>query len=124
MAGDFQGAASGGLPPVPQLLLAWQIICNTINLNPDESILYELTVNHLRFTEAQYVCVRDKGGYGTLADFNQWRYKDIRKWCETMSSGTVRAGGRTFVDFKVKQLQGIAWCVTDFLLRNSPLDAN
>ena len=70
------------------------------------------------------MCLRDIGGYSTLADLVQWRYKSIRKWCETMSSLAVNRGGRTFGDLKVKQLQGIAWWATDCSLRSLPLNVN
>ena len=95
-----------------------------MGLNAEETELYELMVNFHSFTQNQYICLRNMGGYGTLADLNQWRYKSIRKWCKNMGALAVNRGGRTFGDLKIKQLQGIAWWVTDSTLRNLPLDVN
>ena len=95
-----------------------------MGLSAEETVLYELMVNFHNFTQQQYVCLRDIGGYSTLEDLVQWRYKAICKWCETMSSLAVNRGGRTFGDLKIKQLQGIAWWATDSSLRNLPLDVN
>ena len=120
--------AGGGVPPgppVPPPLPAWLVQANNLHLDADEIILFELMVNFHNFTQAQYVCLRNIGGYGTLMDLNQWRYKDIRKWCETMTTTAVNRGGRTFGDLKIKQLQGIAWWVSDSVLRNAiPLDVD
>lgn len=102
----------------------WQVQAQALGLNPGEMELYELMVNFHNFTHQQFVCLRDIGGYSTLEDLVQWRYKSIRKWCETMSSMTVARGGRTFGDLKIKQLQGIAWWATDRSLRNLPIDVN
>ena len=105
-------------PPAP----AWQVQALNMGLSHDETVLYELMTNLHSFTQQQYVCLRDNGGYGTLRDLNQWRFKAIRKWGETMSSMPATRGGRTFGDLKIKQLQGIAWWVTGHTLRNLPLD--
>ena len=94
------------------------------SFNDNETILYELMVNTLNFTENQYVCLRTQGGYGTLRDLNQWKHKDIKDWCNTMSTRSVTRGRRTFGDLKIKQLQGIAWWVTDCILRNINLDVD
>ena len=107
-------------PPLP----AWMNNANALGLGPDEMELYELMVNFHSFTHNQYICLMNLGGYSTLQDLNQWRYKAIRKWCENMSAMAVNRGGRTFGDLKVKQLQGIAWWVTDCMLRNKLLDVN
>ena len=39
-----------------------------------------------------------------------------------MSSRTSTRQGRNYGDLKIKQLQGIAWWVTDCMLRNKELD--
>ena len=103
---------------------AWQNRAIDLGLNDDESILFELMHNFLHFTEGQYTTLREQGGYSTLRDLNQWRHKDIKDWCTTMSSRPAARGGRTYGDLKIKQLQGIAWWVTDRILRNLPLDVN
>ena len=103
-------------PPPPPVLPLWLQRANNLGLNDNETVLFELMVNFLNFTENQYVCLREQGGYGTLRDLNQWKYKDIRDWCNAMSTRPTTRGGRTFGDLKIKQLQGIAWWVTDCIL--------
>ncbi len=111
--------------PLPQPALPlWLQRANTLGLTDNETVLYELMVNFLNFTENQYICLRDQGGYGKLRDLNQWKHKDIRDWCNTMSTRPATRGRRTFGDLKIKQLQGIAWWVTDCILRNIPLDVD
>ena len=112
--------------PVPPVLppLPWQQQAVVLGLNPDETVLYELMSNFHSFTREQYVALRDQGGYGTLADLNQWQFKDIKDWCVAISARNLNRGGRTFGDLKIKQLQGIAWWVTDTILRNQLLDVN
>ncbi len=110
-------------PPQPQVP-AWLNRANALGLNDDETILFELMYNSLNFTEGQYTTLRDQGGYGTLRDLNQWRHKEIYDWCVAMSGRSVARGGRTYGDLKIKQLQGIAWWVTDRCLRSLPLDVN
>ena len=110
--------------PPPAVIQQWQRNANALGLNTDETILYELMVNFLNFTEDQYVSLRTQGGYGRLQDLNQWRYKEIKDWCTSMSNRPPTRGGRTYGDLKVKQLQGIAWWVTDCSLRNLPLDVD
>ena len=110
--------------PVAPALPQWQVRAQALGLNPDETVLYELMVNFLNFTEGQYTSLREHGGYGTLRDLNQWRYKDIKDWCVAMSNRPNVRGGRTYGDLKIRQLQAIAWWVTDCTLRNVPLDVN
>ena len=100
-------------PPVP----VWLQQATALGLIPGEQILFELMTNFHTFSMQQYVCLRDLGGYGTLEDLNQWQHKDIKEWCKSMSALAVNRGGRTFGDLKIKQLQGIAWWVSDCFLR-------
>lgn len=102
----------------------WQRQANDLGLSPNEAELYELMTNYHSFTQQQYIALRDQGGYGTLVDLNQWQYKDIKDWCVAISARAVNRGGRTFGDLKIKQLQGIAWWVSDTLLRNQPVNVN
>ena len=60
------------LPPIP-----WQQQAVVLGLNPDETVLYELMSNFHSFTREQYVALRDQGGYGTLADLNQWQFYSL-----------------------------------------------
>ena len=109
------------IPPPPA---AWIARAQALGLNHDESILFEVMTNFLTFSDEQYMTLRDQGGYGTLRDLNQWSYKDIRQWCTTMSTRPINRGGRTFGDLKIRQLQGLAWWVTDCRLRSKPLNVD
>ena len=112
-------------PPAQAQVPAWQNRAIALGLNDDETVLFELMVNTLNFTEGQYTTLRDQGGYGTLRDLNQWRHKEIYDWCVALSGTRSAArGGHTYGDLKIKQLQGIAWWVTDRCLRSLPLDVD
>ena len=111
-------------PSPPSALPAWIQRVNALGLNGDETVLYELMVNTLNFTENQYVCLRTQVGYGTLHHLIQWKHKDTKDWCTIMSKLPTTRGGRTFGDLKIKQLQGIAWWVTDCILRDIGLDVD
>ena len=56
------------LPPPPP---AWIARATALGLNADETVLFEVMTNHHNFTEDQFLCLRDHGGYGTLDDLNQ-----------------------------------------------------
>ena len=106
------------------LRLAWLTDAIAYGLTMEEQYLYELMVVTLRFTHDQYVCLKEQGGYSKMADLNQWKYKEISAWCHDMGILTLAQGGRTFGDLKVRQLQAIAWYVTDTLLRGQMIDVD
>ena len=121
MAARGAAAGAGAVPPQQP---AWLAAANGLGLNQDEIELYELMVNHLRFTHDQYVCLRNQGGYSTLRDLDQWGHQAITTWCSNMSRLALNRGGRTFGDLKVKQLQAMSWYVTDTLLRGQVIDVD
>ena len=49
--------------PIPQ----WQVRANTLDLNAEQTELYELLCNFHSFSHEQYVCLKDQGGYDTLS---------------------------------------------------------
>ena len=112
-------AAAAAAAQVPK----WVQRVEALALEDGEAVLFELMTNFHSFTEAQYLSLRNHGGYGTLRDY-QWRYKDIKDWCSAMTTRPANRGGRTYGDLKVKQLQGISWWVTDCTLRNKELNVN
>ena len=103
---------------------AWLTTALAAGLTMEEQYLYELMVVTLNFTHAQYVCLKEMGGYSEMADLNQWKYKEISSWCHNMGRLSAARGGRTFGDLKVRQLQAIAWYVTDTLLRGQVIDVD
>ena len=106
--------------PIPQ----WQQDANALGLNADQSELYELLCNFHSFTQEQFVCLMEQGGYDTLHSMYNWRYKDIYKWCTSMSGLNINRGGRTFQQNRMRQLQGIAWYVTDCVRRGVQVDVD
>ena len=64
---------------------AWLTAALAAGLTMEEQYLYELMVATLNFTHAQYLCLKDQGGYSKMADLNQWKYKEISGWCHNMS---------------------------------------
>lgn len=109
---------------VNQGLPQWGVRANALGLNEAQRELYELLVNFHAFTHEQYVCLKDMGGYDTLLSMQNWRHKDIYKWCSAMRSLNVNRGGRTFQENRVRILQGIAWFVTDCTRRGKQVDVN
>ena len=55
-------------PPSPS---EWLVATRGLGLQVNEIALYELVVNHLRFTHLQYVALSEQGGYTRLADLDQ-----------------------------------------------------
>ena len=58
-------------PPSPPPPPEWLVAARELGLQADEIVLYELMVNHLRFTHLQYVALSEQGGYTRLADLDQ-----------------------------------------------------
>lgn len=114
---EVQQVVNQGLPQ-------WGARANALGLNEAQRELYELLVNFHAFTHEQYVCLKDMGGYDTLLSMQNWRHKDIYKWCSAMRSLNVNRGGRTFQENRVRILQGIAWFVTDCTRRGKQVDVN
>jgi len=49
----------------------------------------------------------------TLSDLVDWEYKDVRSLLENLSNRPTTRGGQQFGDRRIKQLQALAWYVTD-----------
>ena len=49
----------------------------------------------------------------TLSDFVDWEYKDVRSLLENLSNRPTSRGGQQFGDKRIKELQALAWFVTD-----------
>ena len=76
----------------------------------------DVLVNVCAFTPRQ-VNVLTQDGYDTADAVYNWKYKDIRVWCEHKSKLTQQQGGSSYGDRKIKCLQALAWWVTDKELR-------
>lgn len=74
---------------------------------------------YLKFTPKQHKLLYEEG-YGDLESFYQWRYADIRKWCEKKADNKTER--TTYGDIRIRDLQGIAFYVTDKLLRGAEPD--
>ncbi len=72
--------------------------------------------NVCAFTARQIdVLVND--GYNTADALYNWKYKDIREWCEHKTKLSQQRGGTPYGDRKIKCLQALAWWITDRELR-------
>ena len=61
-------------------------------------------------------------GYSSLSDLVNWEYKDIRSLLENLSNCPSTRGGQQFGDRRIKELQALAWFLTDRSRRALPFD--
>ena len=55
----------------------------------------------------------EEEGYSSLSHLYNWKHNDIRSLLENLSNRPATRGGRRFGDRKVKELQALAWFLTD-----------
>jgi len=61
-------------------------------------------------------------GYSSLSDIINWKYKDIRSLLENLSNRPANRGGQQFGEKKIKELQALAWFLTDRSRRGLSFD--
>ena len=93
----------------------WETEANQMGFQGEHRRLYQLLRDFHGFTRQQCVTLRDQG-YMTLSDLVDWEYKDVRSFLENLSNRPTTRDGQQFGDRRIKQLQALAWFVTD---RNS-----
>ena len=98
--------------PVIQPLATWEIEADQMGLQGEHRRLFKLLRDFHGFTRQQCVTLRDQG-YMTLSDFVGWEYKDVRSLLENLSNRPTTRGGQQYGDRRIKQLQALAWFVTD-----------
>jgi len=107
----------------PPALPQWENEANQLGLQGEHRRLYKLLRDFHGFTREQCVTLRNQG-YMTLPDLVDWEYKDVRSLLENLSNRPTSRGGREFGDRRIKQLQALAWFVTDRDRRGLTYDMN
>ncbi len=105
-------AAAAAAPQPNQPLVQWEIEANTLNLQGDQRLLYQLLREFHNFNREQCAKIRAEG-YSSLSDLVNWKYKDIRSLLENLSNRPITRGDQQFCDRKIKELQALSWFVTD-----------
>jgi len=101
--------------PVNPPFATWETEANQMGLQGEHRRLYKLLRDFHGFIRQQCVTLRDQG-YMPLSDLVDCEYKDVRSLLENLSNRPTTRGGQQFGDRRIKQLQALAWFVTD---RNS-----
>ena len=90
----------------------WETEADQLGLQGEQHRLFKLLRDFHGFKREQCITLRDQG-YMTLSDFVDWEYKDVRSLLENLSNRPTSRGGQQFGDKRIKQLQALAWFVTD-----------
>jgi len=113
------GSETEEAPPSPQLeipiqplLQTWEAEADAINLDGNHRLLFSILRGFHEFSLDQCQTLREEG-YSTLAHLHNWRHDDIRSLLENLSNRPVSRGGRRYGDRKIKELQALAWFLTD-----------
>jgi len=109
------------VPPVQPQLPAWEAEANTLNLQGERRTLFRLLRDFHEFSAAQCKTLREEG-YSSLSHLLNWKHKDIRSLLENLSNRPNTRGGQRFGDRKIKELQALAWFLTDRYRRGLSLD--
>ena len=62
--------------------------------------------------------------YDTKNTVIYWKLSDIRDWCQLKENIPMINGGLYFGDRRIKCLQALVWCGTDFTLWFKPIEVN
>ena len=113
-------------PPAPQpqnqpQLLTWEAEANALNLQGERRTLFRLLRSFHDFSAEQCKTLREEG-YSSLSHLYNWKHKDIRSLLENLSNRPANRGGRRFGDRKIKELQALAWFLTDRQSRGLAVD--
>jgi len=108
-------------PAAPPALPQWIIDADTLNLQGEHRLLYELLRDFHSFNREQCAKLRAEG-YSSLSDLVNWKYKDIRSLLENLSNRPSTRGGQQFGDRRIKELQALSWFLTDRYRRGLSFD--
>jgi len=114
-------AVPAQVPPVQPQLPAWEAEANALNLQGERRTLFRLLRDFHEFSAAQCKTLREEG-YSSLSHLINWKHKDIRSLLENLSNRPSTRGGQRFGDRKIKELQALAWFLTDRQRRGLELD--
>ncbi len=98
--------------PIQPLLQTWETEVYALNLHGDRRLLFSILRGFHEFSLAQCQTLREEG-YSALSHLYNWRHDSIRKLLETISNRPVSRGGWHYGDRKIKELQALAWFLTD-----------
>ena len=107
--------------PIQPLLQTWETEADTLNLQGDRRLLFRLLRGFHEFSLEQCETLREEG-YSSLSHLYNWKYDGIRSLLENLSNRPVTRGGRRYGDRKIKELQALAWYLTDRRRRGLPRD--
>jgi len=110
-------AAAAPPPPLPQ----WEVEANTLNLQGEHRLLYELLRDFHSFNREKCAKLRAEG-YSSLSDLVNWKYKEIRSLLENLSNRPSTRGDQQFGDRRIKKLQALSWFLTDRSSRGLSFD--
>ena len=96
------------------------ILALQAQLNMNQGLLAFLTQS-LNFPIALCNCL-SFDGYDTTPDLVDWTYSEISNYCKEKSSRTQARGGTNWPDRKKKDLQGLAFYVTQRSLEGTQVD--
>ena len=108
-------------PAAPPALPQWIIEADTLNLQGEHRLLYELLRDFHSFNREQCAKLRAEG-YSSLSDLVNWKYKDIRSLLDNLSNRPSTRGGQQFGDRRIKELQALSWFLTDRYRRGLSFD--
>ena len=77
----------------------------------------------LGFTSTQVRVLVDDG-YDSQDSVINWKFTDIKEWCQIKANIPAIRGGVSHRHRKIKCLQALAWWVTDLTLRGKIIDLN
>jgi len=104
-------------PPLPQ----WVIEADTLGLQGEHRMLYELLRDIHSFNREQCAKLRAEG-YSSLSDLVKWKYKEIRSLLENLSNRPSTRGGQQVGDRRIEELQALSWFQSDRYRRGLPFD--
>ena len=107
--------------PIQPLLETWEAEADALNLQGERRTLFQLLRGFHEFSAEQCETLREEG-YSQLSHLYSWKHKDIRSLLENLSTRPATRGGRRFGDRKVKELQALAWFLTDRRSRGLDVD--
>ncbi len=111
------------VPPVHPQLPAWEAEANALNLQGERRTLFRLLRGFHEFSADQCKTLREDG-YLSLSHLYNWKHKIIRSLMENLSNRPANRGCRRFGGRKIKELQALAWFLTDRRRRGLVVDLN
>ncbi len=94
---------------------------NALNFQDERRTLFRLLRDFHEFSSAQSKTLREEG-YSSLSHLYNWKHKDIRSLMENLSNHPANRSGQRFGHQKIKNMQALAWFLTDRQRRGLAVD--